>query len=59
MSLYTHVPGRSELLELMIDTVYGDIVIPDPRRLGGLGSSFSFGSVGSCSTGIRGYWTTT
>ena len=30
MSLYTYVPGRSELLELMIDTVYGEIEFPDP-----------------------------
>lgn len=25
MSLYTYVPGRSELIELMIDTVYGEL----------------------------------
>lgn len=30
MSLYTHVPGRSELLELMIDHVYGEHALPDP-----------------------------
>jgi AcrR family transcriptional regulator len=29
MSLYTYVPGRSELVELMIDRVYGDHAIPD------------------------------
>jgi AcrR family transcriptional regulator len=33
MSLYTHVPGRSELLELMIDRVYGEHRLPD-RTLG-------------------------
>ena len=30
MSLYTHVPGKSELIELMIDRVYAEIVAPDP-----------------------------
>lgn len=29
MSLYTHVPGRSELLELMIDQVYAEHRLPD------------------------------
>jgi AcrR family transcriptional regulator len=29
MSLYTYVPGRSELVELMIDRVYGEHTIPD------------------------------
>lgn len=29
MSLYTYVPGRSELVELMIDRVYGEHQIPD------------------------------
>jgi AcrR family transcriptional regulator len=29
MSLYTYVPGRSELVELMIDRVYGEHHIPD------------------------------
>src|SRR5512133_1511266 len=24
MSLYTHVPGKSELIDLMLDTVYGE-----------------------------------
>lgn len=32
MSLYTYVPGRSELLELMIDTVYGEVELPDPAE---------------------------
>ena len=30
MSLYTYVPGRSELIELMIDRVYADHALPDP-----------------------------
>ena len=30
MSLYTHVPGRSELLELMIDHVYAEPRLPEP-----------------------------
>ena len=30
MSLYTYVPGRSELIELMIDRVYADHSLPDP-----------------------------
>jgi AcrR family transcriptional regulator len=29
MSLYTYVPGRSELVELMIDRVHGEHTIPD------------------------------
>ncbi|HEY5848244.1 MAG TPA: TetR/AcrR family transcriptional regulator [Microlunatus sp.] len=28
MSLYTYVPGRSELLELMIDAAYGELELP-------------------------------
>jgi AcrR family transcriptional regulator len=31
MSLYTYVPGRSELVELMIDRVYGEHALPDPE----------------------------
>jgi len=31
MSLYTYVPGRSELIELMIDRVYGEHAIPRPQ----------------------------
>jgi AcrR family transcriptional regulator len=31
MSLYTYVPGRSELVELMIDHVYGEHALPEPR----------------------------
>lgn len=29
MSLYTYVPGRDELLDLMIDTVYSELDLPD------------------------------
>jgi len=31
MSLYTYVPGRSELVELMIDRVYAQHTIPEPQ----------------------------
>jgi AcrR family transcriptional regulator len=31
MSIYTYVPGRSELIELMIDRVYGEHQIPDGK----------------------------
>jgi AcrR family transcriptional regulator len=31
MSLYTYVPGRSELIELMIDRVYSEHGIPSPE----------------------------
>jgi len=31
MSLYTYVPGRSELVELMIDRVYGEHALPSPE----------------------------
>ncbi|WP_229397684.1 TetR/AcrR family transcriptional regulator [Micromonospora okii] len=34
MSLYTYVPGKAELIELMIDTVYGETVGPDPLPAG-------------------------
>jgi AcrR family transcriptional regulator len=29
MSLYTYVPGKAELLDLMLDTVYGETARPD------------------------------
>ncbi|MDG4797690.1 TetR/AcrR family transcriptional regulator C-terminal domain-containing protein [Micromonospora sp. WMMD1082] len=29
MSLYTHVPGKGELLDLMLDTVHGELTHPD------------------------------
>jgi AcrR family transcriptional regulator len=32
MSLYTYLPGRSELVELMIDRVYGERTQPDPDQ---------------------------
>ena len=31
MSLYTYVPGRAELVDLMIDRVYGELRLPDAR----------------------------
>ncbi|TDB70005.1 TetR/AcrR family transcriptional regulator [Micromonospora sp. KC723] len=34
MSLYTHVPGKGELLDLMLDTVYGETARP-PEAPGG------------------------
>ena len=30
MSLYTYVPGRAELLDLMIDHVHGELTAPEP-----------------------------
>ncbi|MGW0433874.1 TetR/AcrR family transcriptional regulator [Micromonospora sp. NPDC003197] len=30
MSLYRHVPGRAELVDLMVDTAFGEIDYPDP-----------------------------
>src|SRR5918995_3143148 len=30
MALYTYVPGKAELLDLMLDTVYGEDVAPAP-----------------------------
>lgn len=30
MSLYTYVPGKAELLDLMIDTVYREMAVTDP-----------------------------
>ncbi len=32
MSIYTYVPGRSELIELMIDCVYAEHALPDPAQ---------------------------
>jgi AcrR family transcriptional regulator len=29
MSLYTYVPGKAELLDVMLDTVYGEVAMPD------------------------------
>jgi AcrR family transcriptional regulator len=30
MSLYTHIPGKAELIDLMLDTVIGETVVTDP-----------------------------
>ncbi len=32
MSVYTYVPGRSELIELMINQVYAEHTLPDPAK---------------------------
>lgn len=34
MSLYRHVPGKDELLRLMMDTVFGEQPLPDPPAPG-------------------------
>ncbi|WP_091091775.1 TetR/AcrR family transcriptional regulator C-terminal domain-containing protein [Micromonospora nigra] len=34
MSLYTHVPGKAELLDVMLDTVTGEAVLPDDPATG-------------------------
>ena len=34
MALYTYVPGKAELLDLMLDTVYADQPAPDPAEHG-------------------------
>ena len=34
MALYTYVPGKAELLDLMLDTVYGEQPAPDPATDG-------------------------
>jgi AcrR family transcriptional regulator len=31
MSLYTHVPGKAELIDLMLDTVLGEVARPAPE----------------------------
>lgn len=30
MSLYTYVPGKAELVDVMVDTVTGQVVLPSP-----------------------------
>ena len=37
MSLYTHVPGKGELTDLMFDSVYGDLYadVDEPARQSG------------------------
>ena len=58
MSLYTYVPGRSELVELMIDRVYGEHALPDPE-LPWQGSNGGLERPGGSMVPIRGCWTTT
>jgi AcrR family transcriptional regulator len=31
MSLYTYVPGKTELVDLMIDRAFGELTLPEPR----------------------------
>jgi AcrR family transcriptional regulator len=37
MSLYTHIPGKAELIDLMLDTVYGQLYtsVEEPSQQGG------------------------
>lgn len=37
MSLYTHIPGKSELIDLMLDTAYGQVYtsVEEPSQQGG------------------------
>jgi AcrR family transcriptional regulator len=44
MSLYTHVPGRTELVELMVDTVLGELYadVDEPARQGGWRAGMEF-----------------
>jgi len=34
MSLYTYIPGKAELLDVMLDQVYGEVSIPDDAMTG-------------------------
>jgi AcrR family transcriptional regulator len=34
MSLYTYVPGKAELVDVMLDTVYGEADLPEPAEEG-------------------------
>lgn len=34
MSLYTYVPGKAELIDVMLDTVYGETARPEPAPVG-------------------------
>lgn len=55
MSLYTYVPGKAELLDVMLDTVYGETARPqDVAGAGGPGSRSSPRRTGSCAAAIRG-----
>ena len=51
MSVYTYVPGRSELIELMIDQVYAEHRLPDPTlSLAGPGRALEPGEPGGSTT---------
>ncbi|MCE7079532.1 TetR/AcrR family transcriptional regulator [Streptomyces sp. ST2-7A] len=39
MTLYTYVPGKAELVELMLDTVYGEITRPGAEDPDGTGNA--------------------
>jgi AcrR family transcriptional regulator len=39
MSLYTYVPGKAELLEVMVDRAVGEVAVPEPRANAGWRSS--------------------
>ena len=44
MSLYTHVPGKGELTDLMFDSVYGDLYadVDEPAGSQAAGGSLEF-----------------
>ena len=54
MSIYTYVPGRSELIGLMVDEVIGERPLPPHRATCGNGSPRWPGRSGRSTTGIRG-----
>ena len=55
MSLYTYVPGKAELLDLMVDAVGGETARPaGSPAAGGTGWSRSRGRTGRCTGGIPG-----
>ena len=55
MSLYTYVPGKAELIDLMLDTVYGETARPDdPPASWRAGSSRSPGRTGRSTSATRG-----
>jgi hypothetical protein len=55
MSLYTYVPSKAELIDVMLDVVLGEAVKPNDAAGGGeRGSSWSRGRIGHSTTGIRG-----
>ena len=59
MSLYTYVPGRSELVELMIDRVYASTPSQSPSCHGGSGSKPGLEKRGASMARTRGCWITT